>query len=569
MMPQNSKITKEIEINEKNKNNTTNSYNKDLNFFKNQSSLYKLSQYCIENHVLANEMVETFDTIYIYTEKNNNNYRSNNILNDKFGSNQNLEFTLNISKKNIEELQYIENRNSVLLNEECSELKNNKKIINNGDIIEDDVGKENEQQIYNTCEKKNISDKEVYEISSSFDETEKVTLRENKMCNINNEQKERDQLFEMCGKLGQNDDTDEKNERDQLFEMCGKLGQNDNINEYKDRENILKCEKNKKNISIYNENLLKTEKMQDNEYDQIHINKRKLEQTYLFKEQDNDDNNTNIRIMEEEQNYKKKNKIENNDLIKCDILKNDFFKNSDEYNNIVTPCIHHENINEKGDYMIPYNIETGSILSSDKNEENRKALSCKDLKLNKENDKPHLKKIDNFSPPENVCNISFHDIESRSFLSCNDDNKISEIEMEEANSDIIILDAYDETQLDNTNVKGNKKGNLNNQENDKTSQNNTPFINNYHKINKVNKYDLDIWFNTSTPECPNSYNEDKSKEKNPRNLKQSDISTVANMSTVANVSNKESENEVSILNIDLNKAHDTVLEGLMNFFGLK
>lgn len=269
MMPHNSKITTEIETNEKNKNNTINSYNKDLNFFKNQSSLYKLSQYCIENHVLENEMVEAFDTIYIYNEKDdinkfgqkeNSNYRNNNnnnsnsdnknILNEKFCPNRNLEFTLNISKKNIEGLQYIENRNSVLLNEEYIELKNNTKLINDGDIIKDDGSKENKQQIYNTYEKynnkyinlnmqikcpsknknvynklqeQNISDKEVYEISSSFDETEKVTLKENKMCNMNNEKKE----------------------SDRVVDMCDKFGQNDNINEYKDTQDILKCEKKK------------------------------------------------------------------------------------------------------------------------------------------------------------------------------------------------------------------------------------------------------------------------------------------------------------------------------------
>ncbi|CAD2114007.1 hypothetical protein YYG_00423 [Plasmodium vinckei petteri] len=585
----------EIEASEKIEAHITNSYSKDLNFLKNQNSLYKLSQYCIEKHVLVNEMIETFDTIYIYNEKDdinksgqkeNSNYinNSNNSSGNKHILNEKL--VPNISKKNAETLHYIESRNSLLSNEECTELKNNTEHVNNDDM---DKEKWNE---------KNISDKEVYEISSSFGETEEVTIKENKICDMINE--------------------------------SDKYEENDNINEYKDTQDVLKCEKNK-NICIYNE------KMQDNEYDQVHINKRKLEQTYLFKDQYNDNNNANIRTMEEEQSYKKKNKIENNNLIKFDVLKNDFFKNFEEYNNIVTPSMHYENINEKRDNMIPYNIDTPSILSFDKN---------------KENDKMYLKKTDHLSNHENACNISFHDVESKSFLSCNDENmsetipnKINSIEMDGKNennkssstpspnsrsnnsdnnkaqcdsikgkganfrkikepdsilssisykekseinennfydkedSDIIILDDYDETRIDNTNiehnndknrninVKENKQSNLRNKANDKISQKKVTLNNikndNFHQASKINDYDLNAWFDNSTHECHTYYNEGEKKQKNQRNSKQT------NLLNMSNIPNKESENEISILNINLDKAHDTVLEGLMNFFGLK
>ncbi|SCN63237.1 conserved Plasmodium protein, unknown function [Plasmodium chabaudi adami] len=601
----------EIEASE---THTTNSYSKDLNFFKNQNSLYKLSQYCIEKNVLVNEMVETFDTIYIYNEKDDINKseqkENTNYINNSNASSGNKDIlneksVPSISKKNIETLHYVENRNSLLSNEKHTEIKNSTEHVNNDDMGKEEWHEKNKQQIkyqsknenvYNTLQEQNISDKEVYEIASSFGETEEVTIKENKIYNMINE--------------------------------SDKFGQNDNINEYKDTQDIFKYEKNK-NICICNE------KMQDNEYDQVHISKRKLEQTCLFKDQDNGNNNVNIQTMEEEQCYKKKNKIENNNLIKSDILKNDFFKNFEEYNNIVTPSIHYENVNEKRDNMIPYNIDTPSILSFDKN---------------KENDKTYLKKTDYMSNHENVCNISFHDVESKSFLSCNDDNmnetipnKINSIEMDRENennkssstpssnsgnnnsdnnkaqddaikgkdtdfrkikefdsilsslsyrenneinennfydkdnSDIIILDDYDDTRVGNTNIehnndgniniKQNKQSNLRNKESDKNSQRHVPLNSikndNFHQGSKINECDLNAWFDNSTHECHSYYNEGEKKRKNRRNSKQTHL---LNMS---NIPNKESENEISILNINLDKVHDTVLEGLMNFFGLK
>ncbi|KEG04030.1 conserved Plasmodium protein, unknown function [Plasmodium vinckei vinckei] len=598
-------VAPEIETSKKSEAHTTNSYSKDLNFFKNQNSLYKLSQYCIEKEVVVDEMINTFDTIYIYNEKDdinksgqkensNSSSDTKHILNKKVVPNKNLELTLNVSKKKIDTVHYIESRNSLLSNEECTKLKNNTEHVNNDDMDKEKWDEKNKQQIkyqvkekniYNTLQEQNISDKEVYEISSSFGETEEVTIKENKMCNMINE-----------------DD---------------KYGQNDNINEYKDTQDVLRCEKN---ICIYNE------KMQDNEYDQVHINKRKLEQTYLFKDQYNDNNNGHIQAMEEEQCYKKKNKIENNNLIKFDVLKNDFFKNFEEYNNIVTPSIHYEKINEKKDNMIPYNIDTPSILSFNKN---------------KENDKMYLKKTDHLSNHENVCNISFHDVESKSFLSCNEENmsetipnKTNSIEMDgknennkssntpspnshsnnnkvgcdsikgkdenfrkikepdsvlssisykenteinennfydKENSDIIILDDYDEARIGNTNIEHNndknKKNNLRNKENDKISQKHVTLNNiknyNIHQESKINECDLNAWFDNTTHECHTYYNEEEKKRKNRRNSKQT------NLLNMSNIPNKENENEVSILNINLDKAHDSVLEGLMNFFGLK
>ncbi|KJP88018.1 hypothetical protein AK88_02293 [Plasmodium fragile] len=99
-----------------------NSYKEDRLFFKSQTSLFKLSQYCIEKGIVDNHQVASFDTIYIYSGKesqhggNQSPFDKHKYKNKKkkLFSHGNLKYSLDITKKKNESLHFINEQKDIL-----------------------------------------------------------------------------------------------------------------------------------------------------------------------------------------------------------------------------------------------------------------------------------------------------------------------------------------------------------------------------------------------------------------------------------------------------------------------
>ncbi|CRG93551.1 conserved Plasmodium protein, unknown function [Plasmodium gallinaceum] len=179
-----------------------NLYKEDLSFFKSQSSLYKLSQYCIEKNIIVNNEIVSFDTIYIYNEKNDetksknfeNNYGNKNCI---AYNNRKLEYILGTTKKKNPSLHYIHNKCDIIKKDEniniiestiksCNSNKQNYRNFNesnkntnlklflyNKDHKNEKKNILNENNSDTIINLSNVMDsKELYEISSRQDEVE-------------------------------------------------------------------------------------------------------------------------------------------------------------------------------------------------------------------------------------------------------------------------------------------------------------------------------------------------------------------------------------------------------------
>ncbi|ANQ11021.1 Uncharacterized protein PCOAH_00054500 [Plasmodium coatneyi] len=95
-----------------------NSYREDRLFFQSQTSLFKLSQYCIEKGVVENHQVASFDTIYIYSGKESpcDSHKCKH-KKKKLLSHGNLKYSLDITKKENESLHFINEKRSILEND--------------------------------------------------------------------------------------------------------------------------------------------------------------------------------------------------------------------------------------------------------------------------------------------------------------------------------------------------------------------------------------------------------------------------------------------------------------------
>ncbi|KMZ77659.1 hypothetical protein PVIIG_03891 [Plasmodium vivax India VII] len=105
-------------------NEGDNSYREDRLFFQSQTSLFKLSQYCIEKGVVANQQVASFDTIYIYSEKEPQSADSQSQRDSHKGKHKkklrplgNLKYSLDTTKKENESLHFINERRAILEND--------------------------------------------------------------------------------------------------------------------------------------------------------------------------------------------------------------------------------------------------------------------------------------------------------------------------------------------------------------------------------------------------------------------------------------------------------------------
>ncbi|SOV16378.1 conserved Plasmodium protein, unknown function [Plasmodium gaboni] len=185
----------------------------DISFFKGQSSLYKLSQYCIEKQVIKNNEVTSFDTVYIYNEKkidDQEHILDENKKNSSDGCKKNTKFkyVLDDSQKDNPSLHYINDKKDIINNDKYNNNGSsqsltdyNKHVINNLSV-ENYTSNENIIETYDntvksyhtlksqktnsmTLSKNNridshtvinlcdtIDDKEVYEISSCYNENE-------------------------------------------------------------------------------------------------------------------------------------------------------------------------------------------------------------------------------------------------------------------------------------------------------------------------------------------------------------------------------------------------------------
>lgn len=184
----------------------------DIFFFKEQSSLYKLSQYCIEKQVIKNNEVTSFDTVYIYNEKkvdDKEHIHDENKKNssDDYKNNTKFKYVLDDVQKDNPSLHYINDKKDIINNDKCNNDESqplvdyNKDVINNPSVEnytsnenniepydntvksyhtlknqttnESSISKNNKvdsHTVINLCE--TIDDREVYEISSCYNEND-------------------------------------------------------------------------------------------------------------------------------------------------------------------------------------------------------------------------------------------------------------------------------------------------------------------------------------------------------------------------------------------------------------
>ncbi|EUD69099.1 hypothetical protein C922_00791 [Plasmodium inui San Antonio 1] len=102
-----------------------NSYRENCLFFQSQTSLFKLSQYCIEKRLVENHPVTSFDTIYIYNGKEpHSDANQSQCDSDKCKQKRkkllphaNLKYSLDIQKKKNESLHFINEKKAILEND--------------------------------------------------------------------------------------------------------------------------------------------------------------------------------------------------------------------------------------------------------------------------------------------------------------------------------------------------------------------------------------------------------------------------------------------------------------------
>ncbi|GAW83623.1 hypothetical protein, conserved [Plasmodium gonderi] len=176
-----------------------NAYSEDHHFFKSQTSLFKLSQYCIEKGIIINKEVVSFDTVYIYTGKETcrDTYASEcadqkyKHKKKKLGTNEYLKYSLDISKKKNDSLHFIDEKQVILNNEmnqlnTCNNVDSYEKQFNHtrmegkhenvntyveeGNKNENFLSKDSEPHVKS---KKYADSVEVYNVSNYSDEKEK------------------------------------------------------------------------------------------------------------------------------------------------------------------------------------------------------------------------------------------------------------------------------------------------------------------------------------------------------------------------------------------------------------
>ncbi|CAA9991035.1 conserved Plasmodium protein, unknown function [Plasmodium knowlesi strain H] len=170
-----------------------NSYREDRLFFQSQTSLFKLSQYCIEKGIVENQQVASFDTIYIYNGKEYQcgSYKCKN-KKKRLLSHGNLKYSLDVTEKKNESLHFINEKRVILENDSTLRNRTNCDSLYEEDLnhahvkrqyVEDvtpvKVGKEVEEGLANESvpsvkAKETSCGREVLEILSNSDEKEQL-----------------------------------------------------------------------------------------------------------------------------------------------------------------------------------------------------------------------------------------------------------------------------------------------------------------------------------------------------------------------------------------------------------